>query len=305
MKYPQGWQVEDEIQKIDIVKKGDQQAVVFRVTPPANEDDSYIYPVLRVNGREISKELVTIAYDHIPTQSVLLESKAKVVRLNIDKYGEHIGYIVGAGDKVPESLEQIGYQVHLIDPVEIEAGSLDKYDAVVTGIRAYNVLENLKFKQRFLFDYVENGGNLILQYNTAGRWAPQYKDIAPYPLTLSRDRVTNENSEVNIIAPNHPLVTFPNPITEEDFDGWVTERGLYFPQEWDPAFTPVFSMKDEGESPTEGSLLVAPYGKGYYIYTGLSFFRELPAGVPGAYKIFANMLSIGKADPENKSEIKG
>ena len=305
LKYPQGWQVENEIQKIDIVKKGDQQAVVFRVTPPAKEDDSYIYPVLRVNGREISKELVTIAYDHIPTQSVLLESKAKVVRLNIDKYGEHIGYIVGAGDKVPESLEQIGYQVHLIDPTEIEAGSLDKYDAVVTGIRAYNVLENLKFKQRFLFDYVENGGNLILQYNTAGRWAPQYKEIAPYPLTLSRDRVTNENSEVNIIAPNHPLVTFPNPITEEDFDGWVTERGLYFPQEWDPAFTPVFSMNDEGESPTEGSLLVAPYGKGYYIYTGLSFFRELPAGVPGAYKIFANMLSIGKADPENKSEIKG
>ncbi len=305
LKYPSGWKVEQHVQQIEIAKKGDQKTVVFKVIPPASEDDDYIYPVLRVNGREISKELVTIAYDHIPTQSVLLESRAKVVRLNIDKYGEHIGYIVGAGDKIPESLEQIGYNVHIIDPVDIESGSLDKYDAVVTGIRAYNVLDNLKFKQRFLFDYVENGGNLIIQYNTAGRWAPQYKEIAPYPLTLSRDRVTDENAEVEIIANNHPLVNFPNQITEKDFDGWVTERGLYFPKEWDAAFTPVFSMKDEGESATEGSLLVAPYGKGYYIYTGLSFFRELPAGVPGAYKIFANMLSIGKADPENENEIKG
>ena len=305
LKYPSGWEVENEIQPIEIAKKGDQKTIVFEVKPPALEDDNYIYPVLRVNGREISKELVTISYDHIPTQSVLLESKAKVVRLNIDRYGEHIGYIVGAGDKIPESLEQIGYNVHIIDPTDIEAGSLDKYDAVVTGIRAYNVLDNLKFKQRFLFDYVQKGGNLIIQYNTAGRWAPQYKDIAPYPLTLSRDRVTNENSEVEIIARDHPLVNFPNTIVDKDFDGWVTERGLYYPKEWDAAFTPVLSMQDEGETPTEGSLLVAPYGEGYYIYTGLSFFRELPAGVPGAFKIFANMLSIGKADPENEDAIKG
>ena len=305
LNYPDGWSVENEVQQIEIAKKGDQKTVVFRVFPPSQEDDSYIYPVLRVNGRQISKELITIAYDHIPTQSVLLESKAKVVRLNIDKYGEHIGYIVGAGDKVPESLEQIGYKVHLIDPADIEEGSLDKYDAVVTGIRAYNVLDNLKFKQRFLFDFVENGGNLIIQYNTAGRWAPQFKEIAPYPLTLSRDRVTDENSRVEIVAKDHPLVSFPNTIEEKDFEGWVTERGLYFPKEWSPDFTAVFSMQDEGDAATEGSLLVAPYGKGYYIYTGLSFFRELPAGVPGAYKIFANMLSIGKADPENENPIKG
>lgn len=305
LKYPNGWEVENEIQPLEIDKKGDQKTLVFKVFPPALEDDSYIYPVLRVNGREISKELVTIAYDHIPTQSVLLESKAKVVRLNIDKFGEHIGYIMGAGDKVPESLEQIGYNVHIIDPVDIEAGSLDKYDAIVTGIRAYNVLENLKFKQRFLFDYVENGGNLIIQYNTAGRWAPQYKEIAPYPLTLSRDRVTDENSKVEIVAKDHPLVNFPNAIVDKDFDGWVTERGLYFPKEWSPEFTAVFSMQDEGEPATKGSLLVAPYGKGYYIYTGLSFFRELPAGVPGAFKLFANMLSIGKADPENVTPVKG
>ncbi len=305
IKHPESWRVENNSQTIEILKKGDQKTLVFRVSPPTQEDDSFITPVLRVNGREISKELVKIDYDHIPTQSVLLESKAKIVRLNIQKSGEHIGYIVGAGDKVPESLEQIGYQVHLIDPATIEAGSLDKYDAVVTGIRAYNVLETLKFKQRFLFDYVNRGGNLILQYNTAGRWSPQYKDIAPYPLTLSRDRVTDENSSVEIIAKDHPLVNFPNSITEKDFEGWVQERGLYFPNEWDPAFTPILSMNDEGQDATEGSLLVAPYGEGHYIYTGLSFFRELPAGVPGAFKLFANMLSIGKSEIEGENAIKG
>ena len=305
LKYPDGWSVENNSQQIEILKKGDQKTVIFKVSPPAQEDESFINPVLRVNGREISKELVTIEYDHIPTQSVLLESRAKIVRLNIQKSGEHIGYIVGAGDKVPESLEQIGYQVHLIDPATIEAGSLDKYDAVVTGIRAYNVLESLKFKQRFLFDYVNRGGNLIIQYNTAGRWSPQYKEIAPYPLTLSRDRVTNENSKVEIIAKDHALVNSPNQITEKDFKGWVQERGLYFPREWDPAFTPILSMNDEGEDATKGSLLVAPYGEGHYIYTGLSFFRELPAGVPGAFKVFANMLSIGKSQVQNENAIKG
>jgi LmbE family N-acetylglucosaminyl deacetylase len=305
LKHPKGWLVENPVQSIEIAQKGDQKTVVFEVTPPASEDSSYIYPMLQVNGREINQELITIAYDHVPTQSVLLESRAKVVRLNIEKYGEHIGYIVGAGDKVPESLEQIGYQVHLIDPEKIETGSLDKYDAVVTGIRAYNVLKTLKFKQEILFDYVENGGNLIVQYNTAGRWAPQHKDIAPYPLTLSRNRVTDENSTVEIIAAEHPLVNFPNPISQEDFEGWVQERGLYFPSEWDQQFTPILSMHDEDEEATEGSLLVAPYGKGHYIYTGLSFFRELPAGVPGAYKLFANMLSIGKSRVANKNAIKG
>ena len=306
LKYPQGWRVKNESQNISITKKGDQTTVIFKITPPALENEGYISPVLKVNGREISKELVSISYDHIPTQAVLLDSKAKVVRLNIEKSGEHIGYIVGAGDKVPESLEQIGYQVHLIDPEDIDEGSLDKYDAIVTGIRAYNVLDNLEFKQRFLFDYVKKGGNLIIQYNTAGRWAPQFKDIAPYPLTLSRDRVTDENAAVDIIAADHPLVNFPNPINKKDFDGWVQERGLYFPNQWDPAFTPILSMQDEGdEKATQGGLLVAPYGKGHYIYTGLSFFRELPAGVPGAFKLFANMLSIGKSSVESESAIKG
>lgn len=302
--HSQGWKVEQESKPFTIAKKGDEQIVFFELTPPTHEDENYISPIIKINGKEISKELVTIAYDHIPTQSVLLPSEAKVVRLDIQKVGEHIGYIAGAGDEVPTSLEQIGYRVHLIDPNSINAETLNNYGAIVVGIRAYNVVPELKFKQKYLLDYVANGGNLVIQYNTAGRWDAQYKDIAPYPLTLSRDRVTDENSRVDIIAKNHELVNYPNKITEADFKGWVQERGLYFPNEWDDHFTPILSMNDEGETAKTGGLLIAPYGKGNYIYTGLSFFRELPAGVPGAYKLFANMLSVGKENVKKKIPIK-
>ena len=303
--FSEGWTVTEEILPFEISNKGEEKTLVFTLTPPEKENESFISPIVKINGKELSKELINIQYDHIPTQSVLLASEAKVVRLNIQKAGEHIGYIAGAGDKVPESLEQIGYSVHLIAPSDIQAGSLDKYDAVVIGIRAYNVVPELKFKQELLFKYVQEGGNLIVQYNTAGRWDSAYEQIAPYPLKLSRDRVTNENSPVEIIARDHALVNFPNPILSEDFDGWVQERGLYFPDEWDPKFAPILSMNDEDEPPTRGSLLVARYGKGNYIYTGLSFFRELPAGVPGAYKIFANMLSLGKDKVNAENDIKG
>ncbi len=303
--YSKGWVVDVETKPFEIAKKGDEQIIMFTLTPPANQDESYITPIVKVNGKQISKELVTIVYDHVPTQSILLPSEAKVVRLNIERLGENIGYIMGAGDDVPTSLEQIGYNVVRVEPMDIQAGSLNKFDAVVVGIRAYNVVEELKFKQRYLLDYVKDGGNLIVQYNTAGRWDKQFENISPYPLKLSRDRVTDENSEVSIIAKKHALVNFPNAIEEKDFEGWVQERGLYFPNEWSSEFTPILSMSDKGESSKKGSLLVAPYGKGNYIYTGLSFFRELPAGVSGAYKLFANMLSLGKEKVENPIDVKG
>ncbi|WP_149275532.1 PIG-L family deacetylase [Pareuzebyella sediminis] len=303
--HSEGWKVDRETRSFEIAKKGDQQTLVFSITPPWNENESYITPLLKIDGNEITRELITIAYDHIPTQSVLLPSEAKVVRLNIKKEGEQIGYIVGAGDDVPESLRQIGYNVTTVEPSTITSGSLNSYDAVVLGIRAYNVVETLKFKQRYLLEYVKDGGNLIIQYNTAGRWGDQFENIAPYDLTLSRDRVTDENSEVEILAPDHALINFPNQITRSDFDGWVQERGLYFPNKWSKEFTPILSMHDDGESAKQGSLLVAPYGKGHYIYTGLSFFRELPSGVPGAYKLFANMLSLGKGDKIEEIRSKG
>ncbi|SIR15454.1 PIG-L family deacetylase [Maribacter ulvicola] len=303
--FGKGWQVDKKSQPFSIVKKGDEQTVYFTLSPPATENESSISPIIKLNGKEITKELVTIAYDHVPTQTILLPSETKVVRLNIQKAGENIGYIMGAGDEVPTSLEQIGYNVQLIDPTTITKESLKKYDAVVLGIRAYNVVEELKFKQKFILEYAKNGGTVIVQYNTASRWGAQFENIAPYALEISRDRVTNENSEVKIIAKDNSLVHFPNEISHSDFDGWVQERGLYFPNKWSAEFTPVLEMHDDGEESTKGSLLIAPYGKGNYIYTGLSFFRELPVGVPGAYKLFSNMLSVGKNKVVTKAKIKG
>ncbi|MDL5511934.1 PIG-L family deacetylase [Arenibacter sp. M-2] len=290
--FGKGWKVDQEIKPFEIAKKGDQRILKFVLTPPLVEDENYISPIIKVDGKEISKELIEISYDHIPKQSVLMPSETKVVRLDIDKNGENIGYIEGAGDEIPESLTQIGYKVQKIDPSGIQAGSLTKFDAIVVGIRAYNVVDELKFKQRYLLDYVKDGGNLIVQYNTAGRNGLDMENLAPYPLTISRDRVTDESSSVGILAKTHPLVNYPNKITQDDFNGWVQERGLYFPNQWSNEFTPILAMNDEGESALSGSLLVAPYGKGNYIYTGLSFFRELPAGVTGAYRLFANMLSL-------------
>ncbi|MBV1925466.1 MAG: LmbE family protein, partial [Dokdonia sp.] len=237
---------------------------------------------------------------HIPLQSLFLPAKAKVVRLDIERKGDYIGYIQGAGDAVPDNLEQIGYQVAILDPKAITAEQLTQFDAVVVGIRAYNVIEEMQNKQPLLLAYVKNGGTLIAQYNTSGRWG-NTKIGAPYEMKLSRDRVTDEFSEVRILAKDHPIMNFPNTITEKDFEGWTQERGLYFPNEWASNYTPILSMNDTGEDAKEGSLLVAPYGEGHYIYTGLSFFRELPAGVSGAYRLFANMLSIGK---EDRSKIK-
>ena len=243
-------------------------------------------------------ELVEIDYNHIPYQTVLMPSEAKVVRLNIDKKGQYIGYIQGAGDEIPTSLRQIGYTVVELKEDEITAEKLKNFDAVVLGIRAYNTNEKSKFYQKTLFDYIEKGGTLITQYNTNFRL--KVDQVAPSNLKLSRDRVTDENSVVTILNPDHELVNYPNKITQNDFEGWVQERGLYFPNEWSDKFTPILSMKDKDETPKNGSLLVSKHGKGYFIYTGLSFFRELPAGVSGAYKLFANMVSIGKNNPQEQ-----
>ena len=302
---PQGWKVTPSQIAFEIDRKGDEQTLLFSVTPSANESEGWLLPRVKMDGTMYNHELVEIHYDHIPKQAVLLPSKARVVRLNIQKAGDNIGYIAGAGDKIPESLLQIGYNVRTIAPENISTEMLRTFDAIVVGIRAYNVVENLKFKQDYLLEYVKNGGNLIVQYNTSGRRRLLMNNLAPYPLEVSRDRVTDENAEVRILAKDHAILNFPNKINENDFDGWVQERGLYFPNKWDKAFTPVLSMNDAGETPKNGSLLVAPYGKGYYIYTGLSFFRELPAGVPGAFKLFANMLSLGKEQVEKKERIKG
>jgi hypothetical protein len=287
-----GWSVSPKSASFTIKNKGGTTEVKFMVTPPKNQSEAEISVIARIDGKVYDKELVEIGYEHIPTQSVLKHSSAKVVRMDIKKKGNTIGYIQGAGDVVPESLTQIGYQVVRILPENISLKNLQNYDAVVMGIRAYNTVDALKFKQAEILKYVEAGGNLIVQYNTAGRSGVAIG--APYTLKVSRDRVTDENAEVVFLDKNHDLLNTPNKITSEDFEGWVQERGLYFPDEWSKEYTALLGMNDKGESMKNGSLLVASYGKGNYIYTGLSFFRELPAGVPGAYKLFANLLSYKK-----------
>ncbi|WP_055446105.1 PIG-L family deacetylase [Lacinutrix mariniflava] len=302
LNYPKGWSVFPKQQKINIEHKGQEQTVIFTVIPPKNQSEGTISPQVTIGNKVYTKELIEIDYDHIPFQTVLLPSESKIVRLNIKKRGENIAYIEGAGDVVPESLKQIGYNVVTISPEDITPENLNKFDAVVVGIRAYNTVEALNYKQEVLFDFVKNGGNMIVQYNTSHRI--KVDNIAPYSLTLSRDRVTDEFADVTFVNPNHEVLNSPNKITQEDFKGWTQERGLYFPNEWSKEFTPILSMHDKGETAKTGSLLIAKHGKGHYIYTGLSFFREFPAGVSGAYRLFANMLSIGKEDISNESKIK-
>ena len=173
--------------------------------------------------------------------------KSKIVRLDIKKRGENIAYIEGAGDVVPESLRQIGYNVAILKPEDISEENLKHFDAVVIGIRAYNTVEALNFKQQILFDYVAQGGNMIVQYNTRHR--VKVDRIAPYDLKLSRDRVTDETAAVQLLAKDHDVLNFPNKITTKDFEGWTQERGLYFPNEWANEFTPILSMNDKGENP--------------------------------------------------------
>lgn len=300
--HPNGWSVFPEKQKVDIKYKGETQTLVFTVIPPKNQSEGLMTPMVHVGEDVYTRELVEIDYEHIPYQTVVLPSESKVVRLDIKKRGENIAYIEGAGDVVPESLRQIGYNVIVLKPEDITAERLSAFDAVVVGIRAYNINEELKFKQQILFDFVENGGNMIVQYNT--NRGLKVDNLSPFDLKVSRDRVTDENAEVTLLAKSHPVLNYPNQITKADFEGWTQERGLYFPNQWSSEFTPILSMHDKGETEKQGSLLVAKHGKGHYIYTGLSFFREFPAGVSGAYRLFANMLSIGKDNLNNKEQFK-
>ena len=300
--HPNNWSVYPEKQNIDIKYKGETQTLTFTVIPPKNQNEGLITPMVHVGEDVYTRELVEIDYEHIPYQTVVLPSESKIVRLDIKKRGENIAYIEGAGDVVPESLRQIGYNVMVLKPEDITTERLSAFDAVVVGIRAYNILDELKFKQQILFDFVENGGNMIAQYNT--NRGLKVDNLSPFELKVSRDRVTDENAEVTLLAKDHPVLNYPNQITKTDFEGWTQERGLYFPNQWSSEFTPILSMHDKGETEKQGSLLVAKHGKGYYIYTGLSFFREFPAGVSGAYRLFANMLSIGKDNLDNKKQLK-
>lgn len=293
---PEGWRSEPEMVDVELRVKEEEKVVSFKLFPPKGQSEGQLLPIVELeDGTIYNEELVLIQYDHIPTQTILRESQSKIVKIDIQKEGERIGYISGAGDAIPQSLQQIGYQVDMLSDSDINPTSLSQYDAIIVGIRAYNINERLRFHQPKLLKYVEEGGTMIIQYNTSRGLKIPMEEMGPYPLKLSRDRVTVEEAEVRLLKPDHVVLNFPNKITKKDFDGWVQERGLYFPNEWDDAYTAILSSNDPGETPKDGGLLVAQHGKGYYIYSGYSWFRELPAGVPGAFRLFANMISIGKA----------
>jgi len=186
----------------------------------------------------------------------------------------------------------MGYEVTSLTGADLTAERLGRLDAVVIGIRAFNVRKDLAEHLPALFAWVEAGGTVVAQYNTLDGLREGW--LAPLQLHLSRERVTDEHASVTILAPEHPVLTTPNRITEADFDGWVQERGLYFPDKWDERFSVILASSDPGETPLQGGLLAARYGKGYFVYTSLAWFRQLPEGVPGAYRLFANLVSLGK-----------
>jgi hypothetical protein len=194
---------------------------------------------------------------------------------------------------VPDALRQVGYEVTLLRDEDLEAIDLSRFDAVITGVRAYNTRAALRREQRRLLEYVERGGTLVVEYNTPDRTLEGVQ-LGPYPFKLTQDRVTDEEAAVTMLAPADALLNEPNKITAADFGGWVQERGLYFASEWDARYTPLFASHDSGEQELKGSTLVARYGRGTYVFTSLAFFRQLPAGVPGAYRLFVNMISAGK-----------
>ena len=290
LELPEKWLVSPKSIPFSLAKKDAEQIVYFNVTPPNQIEEVIAKSVAIIDNKTYDKEQISINYPHITKQQVLKPAESKLVRMDLKITNEKIGYIMGAGDEVPNSLKQMGYSVTLIKPEEITPEKLTAFDVIITGIRAYNLLQSLANKQEILFDFVKMGKTMLVQYNTTDEIVTP--KIAPFPLKISTNRVTEENATVRFLAPEHPILHFPNKITTKDFENWKQEQGLYYPNEFDPAFTPIISSNDTGETPKNGALLVAAYGKGYYIYTGLSFFRELPEGVSGAYRLIANIISL-------------
>jgi LmbE family N-acetylglucosaminyl deacetylase len=289
---PKGWRVEPATVAVDLSAAENESYGSFTIHPPANPGEGTLRAVVKVDGRDYSFARERISYQHIGAHLLMPAAEARIVRADIRKKGDLIGYIPGAGDDIPQSLQQIGYNVKVLDGSEITAENLKRFDAVVLGIRAYNTQDRIAAWQAELLAYVKAGGVVVAQYNTTDL---KTKEIGPYSLEISRDRVTDENAEVRILAPDHPLLNLPNKIGPDDFKGWLQERGLYFPTKWDANWTPLLSCNDPGEKPLDGGLLVAKSGSGCFVYTGYAFFRQLPAGVPGAYRLFANMVSLRDA----------
>jgi LmbE family N-acetylglucosaminyl deacetylase len=334
---PAGWTYTPESSHFELTATEEQTNVFFNLVPPAGDSRGKIRAIAQVGNQTVFTGTEVIQYPHITTQTLLPPAQATLVRADIRILSKSVGYVMGAGDDVPQAIRQLGCEVTLLTESDLSHGDLARFDAIVTGVRAFNTRADLRANYQRLFDYANNGGTLIVQYNVPEGGAPPQgappapgaaaqpaaaqpapapgqptpalppavaavgdggllAHIGPYPIRISRsDRVTVEEAPIVFPNPDLRLLHAPNQITSADFDGWVQERGLYFSDQWDPKYVSVLESHDPGEMPLPGGMLYAPVGKGVYIFSAYDWFRELPAGVPGAYRLFANMLSAAKA----------
>jgi len=290
---PAGWNVEPASRPYQLSSGGQQVIVDFRLTPPAQPS----HAVLTASEGVSASGMQVIDYPHIPPQTLFPKSSSVMVRADIRTLARRVGYIMGPGDDMPDALRQLGCEVTLLDAGTLATGDLSRFDAIVTGVRAHSSRPDMLANRARLLDYVSHGGTLVVQYNRPEGIFHPGDTIAPYPLTISHQRVSVEEAPVEFTNAASPLLETPNRITPEDFAGWVQERGLYFADQWDPKYQTIFVCNDPGEKPLPGGTLYTKYGKGVYIFTAYSWFRQLPAGVPGAYRIFANLISAGKVMP--------
>lgn len=295
LQLPSGFSSQETSLPFELTNRGDETTLLFHIAPAkvegSNRTDTFKV-IIEDDGHTYAQGIQTISYDHIPTITLFPDAAGRLVTVDLQHNGRKLGYIDGAGDLVAASLHQVGYEVTHLTEKDIMNGDLSQYDAIITGVRVYNINPRIKYWQPRLMEYVKNGGTLLVQYNVNGPL--QINDLGPYPFSLSRDRVTDEKAEVSFLKPEDGIMNYPNKITQQDFEGWIQERGLYFTTNADAKYEALFSMHDKGEAPLQGSTIVAKYGKGRYVYTSLAFFRELPAGVPGAYRIFVNLISTKK-----------
>jgi LmbE family N-acetylglucosaminyl deacetylase len=299
LRLPVDWSSTPETIPFDMKGKGDEKILAFKVQASKSAESGSFAVEAEVQGKKLTQGMMTIQYQYIPAEVMFPPAEGNLVRMDLSKNGGSVGYIMGAGDEIPTVLRQMGYQVTLLTDDDLANRDLSRFDDIVAGVRAYNTRPALSIFQNRLMDYVKNGGTYIVQYVTPQRG--KQADLGPYPFEISRDRVTVEESPVTFLNSNDPLLNYPNRITVKDFDGWIQERGIYFADKWDPRYDAVLSCADPGESQKAGGLLYAKYGKGNYIYTGYVFFRELPAGVPGAYRLFSNLLEVGKAKSKSRN----
>jgi len=290
---PDGWKATPAKREFSFASPGQREEFSFTVTAPPQVATAQITARAKIGDNIYDNQRIEISYSHIPLQLLQPPARVKAVSLDLAIRGKKVGYLPGAGDSVADAIKEMGYDVTLLASDDLTTNRLKDFDAVVVGVRAFNVRTDLVTHLPALFDFVSNGGNLIEQYDRPGNDLKTDR-FAPYSLRLSGERVTDETAPVTFLSPDHPALNTPNKITSADFNGWIQERGIYYPNQWDDHWTPILACSDPGEAPLKGGLLVADYGKGHVVYTSLVFFRQLPDGVPGAYRLFANLVSLGK-----------